>query len=77
MDCRNGNIYTAEEVLKMLEDDRKYMVPMGHHPTPEQRTSRKVGRNDPCPCGSRNKFKKCCLWNGDPAKNPKAWRPEQ
>lgn len=23
--------------------------------------SRAVGRNDPCPCGSRRKFKKCCL----------------
>jgi uncharacterized protein YecA (UPF0149 family) len=21
----------------------------------------KVGRNDPCPCGSGSKFKKCCL----------------
>lgn len=25
-----------------------------------QRTSPKVGRNDPCPCGSGQKFKKCC-----------------
>jgi uncharacterized protein len=24
------------------------------------RSSSKVGRNDPCPCGSGNKFKKCC-----------------
>jgi len=24
---------------------------------------RKVGRNDPCPCGSGRKFKKCCLPN--------------
>ncbi|TWB56614.1 UPF0149 family protein [Nitrospirillum viridazoti] len=24
------------------------------------RTSPKVGRNDPCPCGSGRKFKKCC-----------------
>ncbi len=24
-------------------------------------TSKKVGRNDPCPCGSGNKYKKCCL----------------
>ena len=24
------------------------------------RTSREVGRNDPCPCGSGKKFKKCC-----------------
>jgi hypothetical protein len=23
-----------------------------------------VGRNDPCPCGSGRKFKKCCLGNG-------------
>ena len=22
----------------------------------------KIGRNDPCPCGSGKKFKKCCLW---------------
>jgi HEAT repeat protein len=25
------------------------------------RTARKVGRNDPCPCGSGKKYKKCCL----------------
>ncbi|MGF6769597.1 uncharacterized protein P3T18_002067 [Paraburkholderia sp. GAS199] len=25
-----------------------------------QRTEPKVGRNDPCPCGSGKKFKKCC-----------------
>ncbi len=23
----------------------------------------KVGRNDPCPCGSGKKYKKCCLGN--------------
>jgi preprotein translocase subunit SecA len=27
---------------------------------PVQRTSDKVGRNDPCPCGSGKKYKKCC-----------------
>jgi len=27
---------------------------------------RHVGRNDPCPCGSGKKFKKCCLVNGEP-----------
>ncbi|NOR22499.1 MAG: hypothetical protein GQ476_07440, partial [Candidatus Aminicenantes bacterium] len=25
------------------------------------RTSLKPGRNDPCPCGSGLKYKKCCL----------------
>jgi uncharacterized protein YecA (UPF0149 family) len=27
---------------------------------PYRRESAKVGRNDPCPCGSGKKFKKCC-----------------
>jgi SEC-C motif domain protein len=27
---------------------------------PIRRTEPKVGRNDPCTCGSRKKFKKCC-----------------
>jgi len=27
---------------------------------PVQRTADKVGRNDPCPCGSGKKYKKCC-----------------
>jgi len=28
---------------------------------PLRRTGPRVGRNDPCPCGSGKKFKKCCL----------------
>lgn len=33
-----------------------------HHPRPQQviRESPKLGRNDPCHCGSGKKFKKCC-----------------
>ncbi|MBA5635874.1 UPF0149 family protein [Duganella sp. LX20W] len=27
---------------------------------PAQRATPKVGRNDPCPCGSGKKYKKCC-----------------
>jgi uncharacterized protein len=29
-------------------------------PQPYQRQAAKVGRNDPCPCGSGKKYKKCC-----------------
>ena len=25
----------------------------------------KIGRNDPCPCGSGKKYKKCCALNDD------------
>ena len=30
-----------------------------------------VGRNDPCPCGSGKKYKRCCLGKDAPA--PGAW----
>jgi Protein of unknown function (DUF1186)/SEC-C motif len=34
------------------------------YPTaPTTNPFRHVGRNDPCPCGSGNKYKKCCLAN--------------
>ncbi len=29
-------------------------------PKPIKREAPKVGRNDPCPCGSKKKYKKCC-----------------
>ncbi len=32
--------------------------------TPIKREEPKVGRNDPCPCGSGKKYKKCCLNKG-------------
>jgi len=31
---------------------------------PYVREKDKVGRNDPCPCGSGKKFKKCCMGKG-------------
>ena len=33
-------------------------------PAPVRRTGRKIGRNEPCPCGSGKKFKKCCMGKG-------------
>ncbi len=33
----------------------------GSFGTPHREPLRNVGRNDPCPCGSGKKFKKCCL----------------
>ncbi|MDP8233617.1 MAG: SEC-C metal-binding domain-containing protein, partial [Candidatus Saelkia tenebricola] len=32
----------------------------GGQAEPYKRTSQKIGRNDPCPCGSGKKYKKCC-----------------
>ena len=36
-------------------------LPFGDTPQPFVDPFKGVGRNDPCPCGSGKKFKKCCL----------------
>ncbi len=52
--------------LEKLEDLRQPEQPMyfsgGEAPAqkPAQRSTKKVGRNAPCPCGSGKKYKKCC-----------------
>jgi SEC-C motif-containing protein len=45
----------------LIQDGRWYYVD-GEVPRPQTRRHEapKVGRNDPCPCGSGKKFKKCC-----------------
>ena len=32
--------------------------------TQKVREHKKIGRNDPCPCGSGKKYKNCCLKTG-------------
>jgi hypothetical protein len=37
-----------------------YITAIPYAQAPARRTEAKVGRNDPCPCGSGKKYKKCC-----------------
>jgi hypothetical protein len=46
-------------ILEGLGDQGAYEAPI----TPVINPMRRVGRNDPCPCGSGKKAKKCCLAN--------------
>lgn len=69
MDIRNGNILTQEQVAAFRAarpNEVMFIRPMAKEPTPVQqrRSPPRVGRNDPCPCGSGRKFKKCCLYRG-------------
>jgi SEC-C motif-containing protein len=41
-------------------DGRWYYLDGVINPKSAPRTAAKVGRNDPCPCGSGKKYKKCC-----------------
>ena len=42
------------------ESDDHHDCPDCEAPAPYVRTQPKVGRNEPCSCGSGKKFKKCC-----------------
>lgn len=42
-------------------DDLLWSSPDYHYHEPYQREIPKIGRNDPCHCGSGKKYKKCCL----------------
>ncbi|MBO4562263.1 MAG: preprotein translocase subunit SecA [Clostridia bacterium] len=50
---RNAEPIKREQVAKPIE-------PMGDSKQKPKRVSGKVGPNDPCPCGSGKKYKKCC-----------------
>ncbi|NJD77934.1 MAG: DUF1186 domain-containing protein [Candidatus Methanoperedens sp.] len=43
--------------LHYTKPDEKYIQP-GEMPS---KPKKKIGRNDPCPCGSGKKYKKCCM----------------
>ena len=53
----------AEDDLEGLDDPAGSFPLLGPGPDipePYRRTEPKVGRNQPCPCGSGKKYKKCC-----------------
>lgn len=73
---QKGNVVDHHEVAQfrrteqgawLFVDGDSHTHPEGeghlhHHAKPEThiREQPKIGRNDPCPCGSGKKFKKCC-----------------
>lgn len=51
--------YCFKNPLEKKEEEEK--IKELFHSIQIQREGAKTGRNDPCPCGSGKKFKKCCL----------------
>ncbi len=61
----NSNLQTNIDAQKEAEEAqrRAAMQQRGEQiekPKTFKRTEKKVGRNDPCPCGSGKKYKNCC-----------------
>ncbi|RYG60172.1 MAG: hypothetical protein EON60_08095 [Alphaproteobacteria bacterium] len=57
-----GQVFTMVEASEFIRVDGAWRYDHGHIVEDIQMPERvaKVGRNDPCPCGSGTKFKKCC-----------------
>ena len=57
-----GKAVQHHEIAEFTREDGRWYFVDGHAPKPSQsiRQGPKVGRNDPCPCGSGKKYKKCC-----------------
>lgn len=54
--CSDDQTYTASEPI--FGDDEDELDDLLHEPY--VRPGPKIGRNDPCTCGSSKKYKKCC-----------------
>ena len=57
-----GRRQEHHELATFRKTDGAWYFESGRAPTPQQvvRASPKIGRNEPCPCGSGKKLKKCC-----------------
>ncbi len=55
---RNAIVPNVREIHAYWLARREDQAPASE---PSHRAASNVGRNDPCPCGSGKKFKKCCL----------------
>jgi hypothetical protein len=48
----NGRVTTGDQCYGLIKPPRRHNAPLA-----------KLGRNDPCPCGSGKKYKRCCWPN--------------
>jgi SEC-C motif-containing protein len=57
-----GKAVRHHEIAEFTKEGGRWYFVDGQAPKPVQavRQGPKIGRNDPCPCGSGRKFKKCC-----------------
>ena len=59
LDAQAEWLYTLPQWDNILTNERRKEIKKEYNKT-RIAVSNKVGRNDPCPCGSGKKYKKCC-----------------
>lgn len=56
-------LYNLEEWSNIFTEEERKEITKEYNKSKTYVNTNKIGRNDPCPCGSGKKYKKCCGGN--------------
>jgi len=60
VDCKAEWLYTLPQWDDLLTEERRAELYKEQKASGTIKKDKKIGRNDPCPCGSGRKYKQCC-----------------
>lgn len=60
LDAKADYLYSLKQWDSILSEEKRKEIKKDWSNSKIVRNDNKVGRNDPCPCGSGKKYKKCC-----------------
>lgn len=61
LDAKANWLYELPQWDSILTDEKRKEITKAYNKSRMVINDNKVGRNEPCPCGSGKKYKKCCL----------------
>ncbi|MEG0134239.1 MAG: SEC-C metal-binding domain-containing protein, partial [Clostridium sp.] len=60
LDSKADYLYTLPQWDRVFSDEKRKEIQRAWRDSKTVVNEVKIGRNDPCPCGSGKKYKKCC-----------------
>ncbi|ERK28633.1 SEC-C metal-binding domain-containing protein [Clostridium intestinale] len=60
LDAKAEYLYTLSQWEGIFSEEKRKEIAKSYKESKTVRNENKIGRNDPCPCGSGKKYKKCC-----------------
>ncbi|MDF2877261.1 MAG: motif domain protein [Clostridia bacterium] len=61
LDAKAEWLYGLPQWETLLPEEQKAAIKKEYNKTKTVIKEKKIGRNDPCPCGSGKKYKQCCM----------------
>ncbi|QUI24074.1 SEC-C domain-containing protein [Vallitalea pronyensis] len=61
LDAKADWLYTLPQWDTILTEQKRKEIKKSYNQTKIVVKGKKIGRNEPCPCGSGKKYKQCCL----------------